>query len=84
MSGPVMKRIEALLRASDPMTVSELMRRTGCKHASVWYACKTHPLIYIDHWTMTEQGVPQWVAVYSIAEPPQDTPKPDGKARRPK
>jgi hypothetical protein len=76
MPGNVMKRVEALLQSNDPLTIGEIMARTGCKHQSIWYACKTHPLIYIDHWRVAGGAAPQWVAAYSIIDRPADTPKP--------
>jgi hypothetical protein len=76
MSGAVMKKVAALLRDGDPMTLSELCAALKCKHASAWYACKVHPLIYIDHWKPSLASGGQWVAVYSIMDEPQDTPKP--------
>jgi hypothetical protein len=80
MSGPVMRKIEVLLREGESMTISEMVDALGCSHASVWYACKRHPLVYIDRWTVCEKGpAMQWVAAYSIADKPADTPKPSIK-----
>jgi hypothetical protein len=76
MPGAVMKRVAALLRDGEPMTITQISEALKCQNASAWYACKVHPLIYIDHWRLSHGAVTQWVAVYAIADPPEDTPRP--------
>ena len=71
-----MKKIAALLRDGEPRTLRQLVNELGLKYESVWYACKTHPLIYIDHWRIADGAAAQWVAVYAIADEPVDTPRP--------
>jgi hypothetical protein len=72
----VTKQVAEALRRGEPMSVSELVAVTSGKPQSVWYACKSHPLIYIDHWRVSNGAVPQWVAVYGIIDEPEDTPRP--------
>lgn len=69
------KIIQALIENPDGLTVQELREVTGAvSQRQIEYSISCVYGLYIDRWKKNAKG--HWVAVYCLADVPEDCPKP--------
>lgn len=61
----------------DGMTVAEIHAITGMRDTAIHRVVRDDERIYIDRWTLKAcNRSKQWVAVWCLAEPLKDAPRP--------
>jgi DNA-binding transcriptional regulator GbsR (MarR family) len=75
----VIKSIRGTLRGiPDGMTLEELSELLNRPKTNVRKVLKAMPDVYIDRWEVAPRG--QYKAVWCVAVPPNDCPRPEGKS----
>jgi hypothetical protein len=68
---------QALKAHPDGLTADELRGVVGATKQNVLSMVKAMPDVYIDHWRPNKKKSPPFLAVYALADIPEDAPMPD-------